>query len=1163
VRPEANARLGIEIVNPDNDHAGLSLPGYTLSTRLGAGGYGEVWLAHAPGGLTKAVKFIFGSYNDKRAEHELRALQKVKEVRHPFLLSLERIEVFDGRLVIVTELAESSLKDRFDECRQEGLPGVPRTELLSYLRDAADALDYLSQKHSLQHLDVKPENLLLVAGHVKVADFGLVKDVGKSQASLVGGLTPLYSAPEVFQGNPSTHSDQYSLAVLYQEMLTGVLPFSGATAAELTLQHLHDEPDVSPLPAGDRYVLSRALAKEPSQRFGTCSELIAALSTTPDGDAAAWTVAASAPAANEFSPAQSERRPGPVTEFFGEQAEALPKGPSASMLLAIGPLADEQPVELPPLDLAVDGFAAHPTLVVGVGGGAGEVMKQLRLRLVKQFGDGGLPAFQMLLFDTDPKALARVTQGDARTALKPEETLALPLRRPQDYREQSGRLMKWLSRRWLYNIPRSLRTEGMRPLGRLALADHARQAVQRIRMALAQATDAEAIEASRERSGLEFRREAPRGYVIASISGGAGSGMSLDVGYAIRAALDKLGADDAEIVGVFLHSTGRDPRHCDLAKVNSFAWLTEYNHFHRPGGQFPGDESCGLPAMPPGRRAFDSAYLVDLGVEVDDSDVQQAAQAIAEYIYLDALTPAQSFFAECRREESAATATAPLRTFALHKIPAATDESIDRAAAALSRAVVFGWTGCEDAARPGATPAAAPASSGPTQSVRDTNQVVLGAAKLINQLQLQLEGLASNARSLVEAQFGGDQQAFLAGLATTNANSAAAADVVRAIDRLFATPREDGEGAYVLERPLEAIVSPLSMKLAADLARWVLLKLDDRQERWAGAQRAAQWLVDHLKRLESDAERLADGLVRQAASFVDEMRRENRAESTNPEAGRARALGYFRIRIDQHAVLASAMIAKRLLAELKSVSGAVAEFGRHLKHLASTLPEPGGASPAGQTRGADGSPRPSDPLAAALEEHLATLAASIDAEFQQDFIDAQGGLFQTIMGNSRVRAQMLTALNKLARQAAEQLAARPDVLNRAFAGLTPNDGEAAAASNAVMPPFLDRGGAYRKLAILPAQGSDGLTRQALGDKTTRLVTSGQDVITVCEGWRLPLVHLAVHLIQSRRDYVDFAARVHTRSDVPWTPLTSPMASASMADPFDGLVDEAPTMTQML
>ncbi len=287
------------------EQEGLSLPGYSLATRLGAGGYGEVWLAHAPGGLTKAVKFIYGSYNDKRAEHELRALQRVKEVRHPFLLSLERIEVINGRLVIVTELADASLKDRFDECRQQGLAGIPRGELLKYLLDAADALDFLSQKHSLQHLDVKPENLLLVAGHVKVADFGLVKDVGKSQASLVGGLTPLYSAPEVFQGNPSTHSDQYSLAVLYQEMLTGMLPFSGVTAAELTLQHLHDEPDFSALPTSDRYVLSRALAKEPSQRFATCSELIEALASGGNAGGGAW----GATAANGVEPDRALAEP--------------------------------------------------------------------------------------------------------------------------------------------------------------------------------------------------------------------------------------------------------------------------------------------------------------------------------------------------------------------------------------------------------------------------------------------------------------------------------------------------------------------------------------------------------------------------------------------------------------------------------------------------------------------------------------------------------------------------------------------------------------------------------------------------------------------------------------------------------------------------------------
>ncbi len=244
--------------------------GYTICERIGVGGYGEVWKAEAPGGLTKAIKFIYGCLDDERAVGELKALNRVKEVRHPFLLSLERIEVIDGQLLVVTELADSSLTQRFKECLDEDLPGIPREELLVYLHDAADALDYMSENHSLQHLDIKPENLLIVGGRVKVADFGLVKDVQNTTMSLMGGMTPMYAPPEVFDGRPSRHSDQYSLAIAYQELLTGTPPFCGKTPSQLISQHLHGSPRLTPLPAHDQPIIARALAKDPSQRYGSC-----------------------------------------------------------------------------------------------------------------------------------------------------------------------------------------------------------------------------------------------------------------------------------------------------------------------------------------------------------------------------------------------------------------------------------------------------------------------------------------------------------------------------------------------------------------------------------------------------------------------------------------------------------------------------------------------------------------------------------------------------------------------------------------------------------------------------------------------------------------------------------------------------------------------------
>ena len=256
------------------------IPGYRLVRHLGEGGFGTVWEAEAPGGIRIALKFV--RLDTEHAGPELRAMEVIKNVRHPHLLDLHFAMQLEGWLVLAMPLCDQSLKDRLQACQAKGLPGLPRDELLGVMEELAQAVDFLNEhRHqteggglvSIQHRDIKPQNVFLIGGSARLADFGLAKIIEATRADHSGCMSPHYVAPEVLDGTVTPWSDQYSLAVTFYQLRTGMLPFSG-TMSQVLLGHLHEPPDLSGLLPEEREITGRALAKRPEERWPTCREFV-------------------------------------------------------------------------------------------------------------------------------------------------------------------------------------------------------------------------------------------------------------------------------------------------------------------------------------------------------------------------------------------------------------------------------------------------------------------------------------------------------------------------------------------------------------------------------------------------------------------------------------------------------------------------------------------------------------------------------------------------------------------------------------------------------------------------------------------------------------------------------------------------------------------------
>jgi hypothetical protein len=599
--------------------------------------------------LLKAVKILHDCLEPnanggmQRAEQELNALKRVQAVRHPYLLSLERYDIVDGRLVIVTELADCNLYDRFLEYRQKRQAGIPRDDLLRYMQEAAEVLDLMNDKYQLQHLDIKPQNLFVVHDHVKVADFGLVTDVSGVNTDQEGAATPVYAAPETFENRLSPFCDQYSLAIVYQELLTGKRPFPANNIQQLVTQHLQAAPDLSALPPSDRAALARALAKIPEQRHASCLAFVRALQA--GGATAPLPVQApgrpAALIADVLEPAPNWNETPPTHILFRQETE--PSGGEAS---APHPAPPEQ---------TGDGVL-FPALVIGIGQIGLEVIQRARHALLNRIGQlKRVPNIRFLFIDTDPETLDKALGSQTLAPLTTDEVLPARLNRPGHYLKprRNGRsiIEGWFDPQLLYRIkPGNPQTQGLRALGRLAFYDHYRTLEQKLQTDLEACTNLQALDLAGIHSQLSLRSNRPRVYLVAGLGGGTGSGMVLDVAYAVRHRLKRMGYDHPDVIGILLLPPWAGPSCRPLAMGNSFAALTELNHFSMPGVPYTACIDDKEVTLLDHGSPFSRFSLIPIRSPQEQTTEPVGAEIAAEFLWRNLVTPFGRSADDCREQ---------------------------------------------------------------------------------------------------------------------------------------------------------------------------------------------------------------------------------------------------------------------------------------------------------------------------------------------------------------------------------------------------------------------------------------------------------------------------------------------------------------------------------
>jgi serine/threonine protein kinase/Flp pilus assembly protein TadD len=306
---------------------------YEIERELGRGGMATVYLAHdRKHDRAVALKVLHPELSSALGpDRFLREIKVAARLNHPHILPLHDSGEANGFLYYVMPYVEGeSLRSRLN---RDGK--LPLDEALYLARGVAGALDY-AHRQRVVHRDIKPENIMLHEGEAMVMDFGIAKAVSVAsgdtltQTGMMVG-TPAYVSPEQAAGEAEIdgRSDQYSLACMLYEILSGKKAFTGSTAQSVLSKRFTDpvpslrkvEPSV---PDEIDEAVTKALSKEPRERFPTSGEFAKALvwpkvSTPGDQTTVKPAAAPKSIAVLPFADMSAERENGYFTDGMAEE----------------------------------------------------------------------------------------------------------------------------------------------------------------------------------------------------------------------------------------------------------------------------------------------------------------------------------------------------------------------------------------------------------------------------------------------------------------------------------------------------------------------------------------------------------------------------------------------------------------------------------------------------------------------------------------------------------------------------------------------------------------------------------------------------------------------------------------------------------------------------